>query len=121
MDAFDGPGISPDAASKIAWPEAGRASNGEKLTPAAVLVPLVFHDDGVTVLLTQRTGNLKSHAGQISFPGGQWEKTDRTPEDTALRERLQSAGRARARTFTWNATAAATAAVYRSALDGRTS
>lgn len=92
MDAFDGPGISPDAASEIAWPQAGRASNGEKLTPAAVLVPLVFYDDGVTVLLTQRTENLTSHSGQISFPGGRWEKTDRTPEDTALRETEEEIG-----------------------------
>jgi 8-oxo-dGTP pyrophosphatase MutT (NUDIX family) len=38
--------------------------------PAAVLVPLVNRAEGVTVLLTQRTADMPSHAGQIAFPGG---------------------------------------------------
>jgi len=40
------------------------------LRPAAVLVPLIDHADGMAVLLTQRTAHLSAHAGQISFPGG---------------------------------------------------
>ena len=36
---------------------------------AAVLVPLVLHEEEITVLLTQRTNHLKAHAGQVSFPG----------------------------------------------------
>ena len=39
------------------------------LTSAAVLVPIVDHPDGLTVLLTQRTNHLRDHAGQVSFPG----------------------------------------------------
>jgi hypothetical protein len=42
----------------------------ERLTAAAVLVPLVERATGLTVLLTQRAATLKDHAGQISFPGG---------------------------------------------------
>ena len=38
--------------------------------PAAVLVPLVNRAEGLTVLLTQRTADMPSHAGQIAFPGG---------------------------------------------------
>ena len=44
--------------------------------PAAVLVPLVERDSGLTVLLTQRAATLKDHAGQISFPGGRIEPED---------------------------------------------
>lgn len=44
--------------------------------PAAVLVPLVEHADGFTVLLTQRTAHLAHHPGQISFPGGRLEDGD---------------------------------------------
>src|SRR5271166_4189710 len=43
------------------------------LRPAAVLVPLVDHPDGMSVLLTQRTAHLSAHAGQIAFPGGRLE------------------------------------------------
>ena len=68
----------------------------EKLTPAAVLMPLIDHADGMTVLLTQRTAHLSAHAGQISFPGGQFEAGDGTPENTALRETEEEIGLARA-------------------------
>ncbi|WP_428846051.1 CoA pyrophosphatase [Magnetospirillum sulfuroxidans] len=44
--------------------------------PAAVLVPLVEHPEGMTVLLTQRTAHLAHHPGQISFPGGRLEDAD---------------------------------------------
>src|SRR5713226_6380668 len=46
------------------------------LRPAAVLVPLVDHPGGMSVLLTQRTAHLSAHAGQISFPGGRIEEAD---------------------------------------------
>src|SRR5277367_3152155 len=53
-----------------------RASLPAIRVPAAVLVPLVERDDGMTVLLTQRAATLKDHAGQISFPGGRVEPED---------------------------------------------
>jgi 8-oxo-dGTP pyrophosphatase MutT (NUDIX family) len=56
------------------------------LVPAAVLVPLVSHASGMTVLFTQRTAHLKDHPGQISFPGGRVEPEDQGPLQTALRE-----------------------------------
>ena len=40
------------------------------LRPAAVLVPLVMHDTGLTVLLTRRSDTLRKHTGQIAFPVG---------------------------------------------------
>ena len=55
----------------------------QSLTPAAVLVPLVTHLDGLTAMFTQRTDHLLHHAGQISFPGGHMDPGDDTPEETA--------------------------------------
>jgi 8-oxo-dGTP pyrophosphatase MutT (NUDIX family) len=62
---------------------------------AAVLVPLVDHDDGLTVLLTQRATHLKNHAGQISFPGGRLEASDEGPLAAALRETEEEIGLSR--------------------------
>jgi len=70
-------------------------ANDQPLTPAAVLVPIVAHATGYTVLLTQRTAHLKDHGGQISFPGGRVEAEDLSPADTALRETEEDIGLAR--------------------------
>jgi 8-oxo-dGTP pyrophosphatase MutT (NUDIX family) len=62
------------------------------LTPAAVLVPLVDHSQGMSVLLTQRTAHLSAHAGQISFPGGRMEEADPDAIAAALRETEEEVG-----------------------------
>jgi len=62
------------------------------LTPAAVLVPIVEHRQGATVLLTQRTEHLHDHAGQVSFPGGRIEPRDEGPVAAALRETREEIG-----------------------------
>lgn len=67
------------------------------LTPAAVLVPIVLHGASPTLLLTQRSDHLKDHAGQISFPGGRVESSDRTAVETALREAEEEIGLGRDR------------------------
>jgi 8-oxo-dGTP pyrophosphatase MutT (NUDIX family) len=59
---------------------------------AAVLVPIVEHPTGPTVLLTKRTDHLRGHAGQVSFPGGGAEPEDAGPVDTALREAHEEVG-----------------------------
>jgi 8-oxo-dGTP pyrophosphatase MutT (NUDIX family) len=64
----------------------------EKTVPAAVLIPLVDHPAGLTVLLTRRTAHLDHHAGQISFPGGRVEEGDADPIATALRETQEEIG-----------------------------
>ena len=61
-------------------------------TAAAVLVPIVAHPAQLTVLFTQRTSQLRSHSGQVSFPGGRAEPEDASPEFTALREAEEEIG-----------------------------
>ncbi len=62
------------------------------LKPAAVLIPLVDHKDGMTVLLTKRAQHLKTHSGQVSFPGGRCEPYDADAMATALRETEEEVG-----------------------------
>ena len=61
-------------------------------TVAAVLIPLLSHPQGLTVLFTQRTTHLRSHSGQVSFPGGRAEPGDASAEFTALREAEEEIG-----------------------------
>lgn len=63
-----------------------------RLTPAAVLVPVIERAEGLTVLFTQRTAHLNDHAGQVSFPGGRCEESDPSPVFTALRETQEEIG-----------------------------
>ncbi len=68
---------------------------GVKATkPAAVLVPVVERAEP-TVLLTLRTADLKSHSGQIAFPGGKIDAGDASPLDAALREAEEEIGLSR--------------------------
>jgi 8-oxo-dGTP pyrophosphatase MutT (NUDIX family) len=69
---------------------------GARVTHAAVLVPLICNAAGITILFTQRTEHLDDHASQISFPGGRVELSDRSREDTALRETEEEIGLRRA-------------------------
>ncbi len=59
--------------------------------PAAVLIPLVAHPEP-TVLLTRRAQAMRTHAGQVSFPGGHIEAGDRGPLEAALREAREEIG-----------------------------
>lgn len=62
------------------------------LRPAGVLVPIVERRTGLTVLLTERSADLKQHAGQVSFPGGGMEPQDADIVETALRETHEEVG-----------------------------
>jgi 8-oxo-dGTP pyrophosphatase MutT (NUDIX family) len=68
-------------------------ADSDSSTPAAVLVPLVNHPSGTTILLTQRTAHLEHHPGQVSFPGGRLEPADQGCAITcALRETVEEIG-----------------------------
>ncbi|WP_164075997.1 NUDIX hydrolase, partial [Stenotrophomonas maltophilia] len=66
-----------------------RLKHAKPLRDAAVLIPVVDHVDGATVLLTKRAEKLRSHSGQVAFPGGTIDPTDPGPEATALRETFE--------------------------------
>jgi len=63
-----------------------------RLTCAAVLVPLVYHDEAWHLLYTRRAERMLTHQGQVSFPGGACDEGESTPEQTALREAHEEVG-----------------------------
>jgi len=71
----------------LLWEKAGVKAT----RPAAVLVPVVERPEP-GVLLTLRTPDLKSHSGQIAFPGGKIDATDQSPLAAALREAHEEIG-----------------------------
>lgn len=77
---------------KISSPDMKFPEKPAETRAAAVLIPFVDHEDEVTVILTQRSENLKDHPGQISFPGGSVDETDASPAHTATRETFEELG-----------------------------
>ena len=75
-----------------AFAGAGPAERSEReLLPgidraSAVLAPLYEDGDELFVILTRRTWQMRSHQGEVSFPGGRHDDTDPDLWHTALRE-----------------------------------
>jgi len=74
------------------WPADMREALTKSLRLAGVLIPVIQREEGLTVLLTRRSAELKHHASQISFPGGRMEEHDRDIQATALRETHEEVG-----------------------------
>lgn len=53
---------------------------------AAVLVPIYGWPESPGLVFTERRGDLRRHAGEISFPGGRRDPGDESLAATALRE-----------------------------------
>ena len=55
---------------------------------AGVLILLLKEneDDEYKIVFTKRSTHLKTHSGEVSFPGGKWEEADNDLYETALRE-----------------------------------
>ena len=68
------------------------ASLLRSLRPASVLVPVLRRAAGLSLLLTRRSESLRSHKGQISFPGGRREESDVSAAAAALREAEEEVG-----------------------------
>jgi 8-oxo-dGTP pyrophosphatase MutT (NUDIX family) len=82
------PGVRGDLdLDPVLWAKAGVKAT----KPAAVLIPVVARPEP-GILLTQRTPELRSHSGQIAFPGGKIDPTDETPLAAALREAQEEIG-----------------------------
>ena len=74
------------------WPAALQQQLTSNLMAAAVLIPIIYREESLSVLLTERAPDLKHHAGQISFPGGRMDPQDRDIRATALRETQEEVG-----------------------------
>jgi 8-oxo-dGTP pyrophosphatase MutT (NUDIX family) len=70
----------------------GIVATQEKYRAASVLVPIVNRTPDITILLTQRTEDMPSHAGQVAFPGGRRQDNDADAVATALRETEEEVG-----------------------------
>jgi 8-oxo-dGTP pyrophosphatase MutT (NUDIX family) len=73
-------------------PDAKELFLSAKWRDAAVLIPVVDRPDMPTVLLTQRTMKLRTHSGQIAFPGGRIDPEDHDAETAAMRECEEETG-----------------------------
>jgi 8-oxo-dGTP pyrophosphatase MutT (NUDIX family) len=60
--------------------------------PSAVLVIIHYHKNIPYLFLTKRSSKLKSHTGEISFPGGRYIESDGNLLGTALRETAEEVG-----------------------------
>ncbi len=66
--------------------------DGPPLIAAAVLLPVVCAGHEPSLLLTRRTDTVETHKGQIAFPGGMVDETDRDRVHTAVREAEEELG-----------------------------
>ena len=73
-------------------PEEAAALDAPGSTDAAVLVPLYLERDELVGVFTERRGDLRRHAGEISFPGGRQDEPDEDLRETALREAEEEIG-----------------------------
>ncbi len=85
------PAVTPKRGDHDLEPIMAAIAEVRPIRPAAVLIPIVEREEPM-VLLTERTADLKDHAGQIAFPGGKIDATDLTPKDAALREACEEIG-----------------------------
>lgn len=83
-----------DVPEFLDWARGLNCGAGQVPAPAdaAVLVALSGTDlDSATVLLTHRRPTLRSHGGEVSFPGGRIDPGE-SPQDAALREAWEEVG-----------------------------
>jgi len=67
------------------------ASIPDHFRRAAVLLLVGCHGEEPCLVLTERAANMRSHASEISLPGGRIEP-DETPEQAAVREAAEEVG-----------------------------
>ena len=59
---------------------------------ASVLLPLLESEGEIFLMLTRRSNKMRSHPGQVSFPGGKQDSCDEGSMHTALRETYEEIG-----------------------------
>ena len=74
------------------WTEVPALPGRSNHRRAGILVPLVWSRAGLQAVLTHRGGELRRHAGEVSWPGGRPEPGDASLAETALREAHEEIG-----------------------------
>jgi 8-oxo-dGTP pyrophosphatase MutT (NUDIX family) len=74
------------------FPELFTPPDIDRFRPSAVIMPLIWNEGEWHLLFTHRSHKLTEHSGQVSFPGGALEHSDRSLQDTALREMQEEIG-----------------------------
>lgn len=69
-----------------------RSINFPEYKKSAVLILFMEKDGLPHVIMTLRTDKVSTHKGQVSFPGGGYDSTDKDFLDTALRETMEEVG-----------------------------
>jgi 8-oxo-dGTP pyrophosphatase MutT (NUDIX family) len=77
---------------KLALAQREKSSVTNTEIPAAVLIPIFLKNGEYHLLFTKRTDTVKTHKGEICFPGGHFEPEDITMLATALREANEEVG-----------------------------
>ncbi len=91
LDPVDAPTPSREARSDFDLNPMMNTGEPIAVRPAAVLVGLIERREGLSVLLTRRSDTLRSHTGQVAFPGGRMDPGE-TPWQAALREAEEEVG-----------------------------
>lgn len=66
--------------------------NPSQYKSSAVLLLLIKRENGFYIPLTERHTYNGAHSGQVSFPGGKFDETDKDLQSTALRECYEEIG-----------------------------
>lgn len=69
-----------------------RSINFPDYRKSAVMILFMEKDKTPYVVLTLRTDKVSTHKGQVSFPGGGYDSSDKDFLDTALRETMEEVG-----------------------------
>ena len=67
-------------------------STQSRETTAAVLILFVQDEGEWNIVYTRRTNGVRTHQGEVSFPGGAYESIDGSLSQTALRETWEEIG-----------------------------
>jgi 8-oxo-dGTP pyrophosphatase MutT (NUDIX family) len=69
-----------------------RSINFPEYRKSAVMILFMEKDESPYVILTLRTDKVSTHKGQVSFPGGGYDSSDKDFLETALRETMEEVG-----------------------------